>query len=164
MAFNLAFKIFFGLFRFLGGLWCLRSLLMFISHKSVRNIMSKHLMARFFILALCGLVYHTVIANWYLLWGFSITNWTRFCPIFNTHPPHMERHGHFRSSARLAMVFSTWSFHSPPRYPWWTFMDIWLITHPLFLSTWLLKYQSRPKPVYISNPYSDKFSKLKRTP
>ena len=29
--------------------------------------------------------------------------------------------------------FSTWTFHRPPRYLWWKFMDIWLTTHPPLL-------------------------------
>ena len=53
MAYDLAFKNFFGLFQFFGGLWCLRSLIMIIHPKSVRNFMYKHLTMRISILAFC---------------------------------------------------------------------------------------------------------------
>ena len=56
----------------------------------------------------------------------SFMNFDSFCWVH--HSLNIVFHARFR--AGLVLFLSTWTFHRPPRYPWWTYMDIWLTTHP----------------------------------
>ena len=42
--------------------------------------------------------------------GHSKTTWTRFWPFLTTHPPHVDKYGHFIDH----LPMSTWTFMNPP--------------------------------------------------